>query len=146
MHAHFDLIVAGPEGWHSTATMARIRTEAVYLGYVPELEMPGLMAGAAVFVYPSLYEGFGFPVVQAMAANVPVVCSNTSCLPEVAGGAAALVDPRSVAEIAAQLGRLLESPGERTRLAQLGRIQAERFKWERCAEESLAFFREVAGR
>ncbi|HSP68625.1 MAG TPA: glycosyltransferase family 1 protein [Bryobacteraceae bacterium] len=146
LREHFDLIVAGPEGWHSTATMARIRTEAVYLGYVPESEMPGLMAGAAVFVYPSLYEGFGFPVVQAMAANVPVVCSNTSCLPEVAGGAAALVDPRSVSEIAAQLGRLLESPGERTRLAQLGRIQAERFKWERCAEESLAFFREVAGR
>jgi len=141
----FDLIIAGPEGWHSSATMARIRAEAVYLGYVPETEMPGLIAGATLFVYPSLYEGFGFPVVQAMAANVPVLCSNTSCLPEVAGGAAALADPRSVAEIAAQLNRLLESQEERTRLAQLGRAQAEKYNWDRCATESLDFFREVAG-
>ncbi|HEY2843565.1 MAG TPA: glycosyltransferase family 1 protein, partial [Bryobacteraceae bacterium] len=142
---HFDLIIAGPEGWHSSETMARIRREAVYLGYVPESEMPGLVAGAALFVYPSLYEGFGFPVVQAMAANVAVLCSNTSCLPEIAGGAAALVDPRSVAEISAQLRRLLESPEERKRLAQLGRIQAERYRWERCAAESLDFFRNVSG-
>jgi len=143
---HFDLIIAGPEGWHSSQTMARIRTEAVYLGYVPETEMPGLIAGATLFVYPSLYEGFGFPIVQAMAANVPVLCSNTSCLPEIAGGAAALVDPRSVSEITAQLSRLLESPMERSRLAQLGRIQAEKYKWDRCARESLEFFRDVAGR
>lgn len=144
LREHFDLIAAGPEGWHSSATMARIRAEAVYLGYVPETEMPGLIAGASLFVYPSLYEGFGFPVVQAMAANVPVLCSNTSCLPEIAGGAAALVDPHSISEIAAQLGRLLESAAERTRLAQLGRVQAERYRWERCAKESLEFFREVA--
>jgi glycosyltransferase involved in cell wall biosynthesis len=146
LREHFDLIVAGPEGWHSSGTMTRIRQEAVYLGYVPESEMPGLIAGASLFVYPSLYEGFGFPVVQAMAANVPVLCSNTSCLPEITGGAAALIDPRSVSEITAQLSRLLESPAERTRLAQLGRIQAERFKWDRCAAESLEFFREVAAR
>jgi len=84
-------------------------------------------------------------VVQAMAANVPVLCANTSCLPEIAGGAAALADPRSVSEIAAQLNRLLECPEERTRLAQLGRVQAEKYKWDRCATESLEFFREVAG-
>jgi len=142
----FDLLVAGPEGWHSSATMARIRAESVYLGYVPETELPGLIAGATLFVYPSFYEGFGFPVVQAMAANVPVLCANTSCLPEIAGGAAALVDPRSVSEIAAQLNRLLESPEERTRLLQLGRAQAEKYRWDRCARESLEFFREVAGR
>jgi alpha-1,3-rhamnosyl/mannosyltransferase len=145
MRHHFDLVIAGPEGWHSSATMARVRSESVYLGYVPETDMPGLIAGATLFVYPSLYEGFGFPVVQAMAANVPVLCSNTSCLPEIAGGAAALVDPRSVSEIAAQLNRLLEAPEERTRLAQLGRAQAEKYKWDRCARESLEFFREVAG-
>ena len=145
LREHFDLIIAGPEGWHSSDTMARIRQEAIYLGYVPENEMPGLIAGAALFVYPSLYEGFGFPVVQAMAANVPVLCSNTSCLPEIAGEAAALVDPRSASEITAQLTRLLQSSAERTRLAQLGRVRAECFKWERCAAESLEFFREVAG-
>ena len=142
---HFDLVIAGPQGWNSAATMARIRQEATYLGYVPEAEMPGLVAGASLFVYPSLYEGFGFPVVQAMAANVPVLSSRTSCLPEIAGDAAAYVDPLSPSEMAAQLTRLLESPEERSRLAQLGRARAECYRWERCARESLTFFREIAG-
>jgi len=141
---HFDLVIAGPEGWNSSATMSRIRQEAAYAGYVPEAEMPGLVAGAALFVYPSLYEGFGFPVVQAMAANVAVLSSRTSCLPEIAGEGAIYVDPRSASEIATQLTKLLESPGERARLAQLGRARAERYRWERCAKESLAFFREIA--
>jgi glycosyltransferase involved in cell wall biosynthesis len=66
----FDLVIAGPAGWSSEATLARIRSEAVYLGYVPELDLPGLTAGATVFVYPSLYEGFGFPVAQAMADGI----------------------------------------------------------------------------
>jgi glycosyltransferase involved in cell wall biosynthesis len=142
---HFDLVIAGPQGWNSSATMARVRQESNYAGYVPEAEMPGLVAGASLFVYPSLYEGFGFPVVQAMAANVPVLSSRTSCLPEIAGDAAAYVDPRSPSEIAAQLTRLLESPEERSKLAQLGRARAECYRWERCARESLVFFREIAG-
>ncbi len=142
---HFDLLIAGPKGWDSSGTMARVRQEANYLGYVPEAEMPGLVAGASVFVYPSLYEGFGFPVVQAMAAKVAVLSSRTSCLPEIAGDAAVYVDPRSASEMAAQLTRLLESPEERFRLAQMGRARAECYRWERCAKESLAFFHEVAG-
>jgi alpha-1,3-rhamnosyl/mannosyltransferase len=141
----FDLIIAGPEGWHSSDTMARIRAEASYLGYVPEADLPGLVAGASLFVYPSLYEGFGFPVVQAMAANVAVLSSRTSCLPEIAGDAAVYVDPRSPSEMAAQLTQLTESPEERTRLAQMGRVRAECYRWERCAKESLEFFREIAG-
>jgi glycosyltransferase involved in cell wall biosynthesis len=79
-----------------------------------------------------------------MAANVPVLVSRTSCLPEIAGDAAAFVDPLSLSEMAAQLTRLLESPEERTQLAQLGRARAERYRWERCAKESLAFFRDIA--
>jgi glycosyltransferase involved in cell wall biosynthesis len=142
---HFDLVIAGPQGWNSSATMARVRQEAIYLGYVPEGEMPGLVAGAALFVYPSLYEGFGFPVVQAMAANVAVLSSQTSCLPEIAVDGAAYVDPLSPADITAQLTRLLESPEERSRLARLGRARGECYRWERCAKESLEFFREIAG-
>jgi glycosyltransferase involved in cell wall biosynthesis len=141
---HFDLVIAGPQGWNSSATMARIRQEVTYLGYFPEADMPGLVAGASLFVYPSLYEGFGFPLVQAMAANVPVLSSQTSCLPEIAGDAAAFVDPLSPSDMSAQLTRLLESPEERSRLAQLGRARAERYRWERCARESLAFFRDIA--
>ena len=145
LRQQFDLVIAGPQGWNSASTMERIRQEAKYLGYVPEAEMPGLVAGAALFVYPSLYEGFGFPVAQAMAANVAVLCSGTSCLPEIAGEAGAYVDPRSAGDMAAQLTRLLESREERSRLAQLGRVKAECYRWERCARESLAFFREIAG-
>ncbi|MBZ5604591.1 MAG: glycosyltransferase family 4 protein [Acidobacteriia bacterium] len=142
----YELIIAGPSGWRAESTLARIRSEATYLGYVPEAELPSLVAGAAVFAYPSLYEGFGFPVVQAMAAGVPVLTSNTSCLPEVTAGAAALVDPKSVAEIAAALTRLLESEAARADLVVRGRERAKKFTWSACAEESLAFFRSVAGR
>jgi len=145
LRAHFDLVISGPEGWNSSATMARIRQEAIYLGYVPEADMPGLVAGASMFVYPSLYEGFGFPLVQAMAANVPALISQTSCLPEIAGDAAAFVDPLSLSEMAIHLTRLLESPEERLKLAKFGRARAEDYRWERCARESLAFFREIAG-
>ena len=144
LREHFDLVIAGPQGWNSSGTMARVRQEASYLGYVPEAELPGLIAGATLFVYPSLYEGFGFPVVQAMAANVAVLSSRTSCLPEIGGDAAVYVDPRSPSEIAAQLTRLLESPEERSTLAQLGRVRAECYRWERCARESLEFFRDIA--
>jgi alpha-1,3-rhamnosyl/mannosyltransferase len=142
---HFDLVIAGPQGWNSSGTMARVRQETHHLGYVPEAELPGLVAGAALFVYPSLYEGFGFPVVQAMAANVAVLSSRTSCLPEIAGDAAVYVDPGSPSEMAAQLTRLLESPEERLRLARLGRVRAECYHWERCAKESLEFFRQITG-
>jgi alpha-1,3-rhamnosyl/mannosyltransferase len=145
LRERFDLVVAGPQGWNSANTMARIRQESTYLGYVPETDMPGLVAGASLFVYPSLYEGFGFPLVQAMAANVPALISSASCLPEIAGDAAAFIDPLSRAEITAQLTRLLESPDERSQLAQLGRARAECYRWERCAKESLAFFREIVG-
>ncbi len=91
-----------------------------YLGYVPEEDLPGLTAGATIFVYPSLYEGFGLPLGQAMAAGVPLVTSNVSSMPEVAGDAALLVDPRSPSEIAAAIERLLLSPDLRATLARNG--------------------------
>jgi glycosyltransferase involved in cell wall biosynthesis len=141
----FELVLAGPMGWAPKATRERIRAEAAYLGYVPEADLPGLIAGAAVFVYPSLYEGFGFPVAQAMAAGAPVVTSNTSCLPEITGDAAALVDPLSSGEIAAALARLLESPILRAELSERGRQRARRYRWESCAAQSLDFFRRIAG-
>jgi glycosyltransferase involved in cell wall biosynthesis len=146
LRQQYELVIAGPQGWRASETMERIRAEVTYAGYVPEARLPGLTAGATVFVYPSLYEGFGFPVVQAMAAGVPVLTSCNSCMPEVTGGAALLVDPRSTAEISGALERLLESESERARLAEAGRARAQRFRWERCAAESLKFFEEIAGR
>jgi glycosyltransferase involved in cell wall biosynthesis len=142
----FDLVIAGPRGWAGEETLARVRSEAIYLGYVPEPEMPGLFAGATLFLYPSLYEGFGFPVAQALAAGVPVITSNTSALPEVARDGAALVDPTNAEAIAAAIERLLDSPSERAKLGGYGRASAERFRWEKCAEQSLAFFHRVISR
>ncbi len=146
LRKEFDLVIAGPRGWAPPETFARLQSEAIYLGYVPEAEMPGLFAGATLFLYPSLYEGFGFPVAQALAARVPVITSNTSALPEVARDGAVLVDPADAHAIAAAIERLLDSPSERTKLSGYGRASAERFRWEKCAEQSLAFFQRVISR
>lgn len=143
--SEFDLLIAGPRGWSSEETFARIQKEATYLGYVPENDLPGLTAGAAAFVYPSLYEGFGFPVAQAMAAGAPVITSNNSCLPEIVSDAAILIDPRSASEIASALTRLFESESLRSDLAARGRTRGQAFRWEKCATESLHFFRSVCG-
>jgi glycosyltransferase involved in cell wall biosynthesis len=142
----FDLVIAGPEGWQSARTLARLRAPAHgirYLAYVPEADLPGITAGATAFVYPSLYEGFGFPVAQAMAAGVPVITSDLSSLPEVTGGAAALIDPRSPAELSGALEGLLTSPATCARLATAGRTQALRFRWDLCARRSLEFFERI---
>ncbi len=149
LREEFLLVLAGPEGWRSAETLARLRRPAAgvrYLGYVPEPDLPGLTAGAEVFVYPSLYEGFGFPVAQAMAAGVPVITSNLSSLPEVTGGAAALVDPRSQAELCGALDRLLTSPAARAQLSQAGHTRAQHFRWDACARQSVDFFAKVLGR
>jgi alpha-1,3-rhamnosyl/mannosyltransferase len=144
----YELVVAGPIGWADRATVARLRGPAGgvhYLGYIDEADLPGLTAGAAVLAYPSLYEGFGLPVAQAMAAGTAVLTSNVSSLPEVAGDAALLVDPRSTLEIRDGLERLLTSPALRERLGGAGRVRARAYHWETNARRSLEWFRRVAG-
>ena len=147
LQKEFELVLAGPPGWAHSATMARLRHPSPgvrYLGYVPEQDLPALFAGAAAFVYPSLYEGFGFPVAQAMAAGTPVITSDVSALPEIAGDAALLVDPRSQQEIREAMRALLTSPSRREQMAGLGRANAARFSWAECARQSLRFFEEIA--
>lgn len=148
LRGQYDLVVAGPPGWASEKTLARLRgTGGVrYLSYVPESDLPALTAGAAVFAYPSLYEGFGLPVAQAMAAGVPVVTSNVSALPEIAGDAALLVDPRSPAEIGAAIVRLLESETLRRQLGERGAARARTlFRWSENVRRSIGFFRRALG-
>jgi glycosyltransferase involved in cell wall biosynthesis len=143
----FELLIVGASGWASEKTIARLNSRprgVRYLGYVPEDELPGLTAGASAFVYPSLYEGFGLPVAQAMAAGVPVITSNTSCLPEIAGAGAVLVDPRSAAEIQSAMERVLTTPTLAHQLREAGKTRAERYRWKNCARESLEFFRNLA--
>ncbi|MCL4402177.1 MAG: glycosyltransferase family 4 protein [Acidobacteria bacterium] len=148
MRDEFDLVIAGPAGWGDGGVLDRLRSGIPgvrYLGYVAESDMPGLNAGASLFVYPSLYEGFGLPVAQAMAAGIPVITSNLSSLPEVAGDAGLLVDPRSPAELRAALEKLLPLPDLRRGLGNKGRERARQFRWELCAEKSWRFFRTVTG-
>ncbi|MCU1235658.1 MAG: glycosyl transferase, group 1 [Candidatus Solibacter sp.] len=143
LREYYELVIAGPIGWDADRTVERLRLVR-YLGYIPEPDLAPLTAAAEAFVYPSLYEGFGFPVAQAMAAGVPVITSNVSSLPEVAGNAALLVDPRSQSELHTALARLLTSRELRISLSTAGRERARAFRWEECAAKSLLFFRNVA--
>src|SRR6185437_4367848 len=104
----FELVLAGPMGWAAAET-AELVQSVRYLGYVPEGDLPPLTAAAAVFAYPSLYEGFGFPVAQAMAAGTPIITSNVSSLPEIGGDGVLAVDPRSENELREALSYLLLS-------------------------------------
>ncbi|SPE43384.1 Glycosyl transferase, group 1 [Candidatus Sulfopaludibacter sp. SbA3] len=144
MREEFDLVLAGPRGWASDETNNLLR-RVRYLGYIPEPDIAPLTAAAAMFAYPSLYEGFGFPVAQAMAAGTAVLASNVSSLPEITGDAALLIDPHSLSELTGGLHRLLSSPALRAELAARGCVQASRFRWPDCAARSLEFFQEVAG-
>lgn len=145
-----DLLLAGGPGWRCESTLTRLASPppgVQWLGYFPEPLMPELIRGAALLVYPSLYEGFGLPVAQAMACGTACVASNVGSLPEIAGDAAILVNPESPEEISRAILRLIEQPEERARLAAAGRARAERlFRWRRAARESLGFFHEINAR
>jgi alpha-1,3-rhamnosyl/mannosyltransferase len=144
-----ELVIAGAPGWRSAAVAARLQQgiEGVrWLRYVPEPLMPGLTRGAAFLAYPSLYEGFGLPPAQSLASARPVLASNVSSLPEVLGPGGVLVDPHSESEIAAGLGRLLESPQRCNEMGEAGRRHAlENFNAARVGRLSLDFFRRFAG-
>ena len=143
----FDFVVAGPWGWGERSVYDRLQSGIPgvrYLGYVPESDLPALTAAATIFAYVSLYEGFGLPVGQAMAAGVPVLTSNVSSLPEVVGDAGVVADPRSRQEIRAALERLLLTPSLRSQLSECGRKRARQFTWAECAQKSWEFFERVA--
>jgi glycosyltransferase involved in cell wall biosynthesis len=114
------------------------------LGFVAEEALPVLTAGALVFLYPSLYEGFGLPIAEAMAAGAPVVTSNTTSMPEVAGQAAMLVSPHSPKDIAVAMLSLLRSPALREQYGRAGVENARRFSWDRAARETFAILQRFA--
>jgi alpha-1,3-rhamnosyl/mannosyltransferase len=111
-----------------------------YLGYVPDDARPALINGARGFVYPSLYEGFGLPVLEAMACGVPVLASNVSSLPEVVGDAGLMEDPKDVDAIAQGMIRLWEDETLRRELSARGLRQAATFSWERTARQTFAAY------
>ena len=145
---NFELVLVGMQGWRDEHTLQRLRDGipgVVRLGYVPEDDMPAIVAGATLLVFPSLYEGFGFPAVEAMAAGVPVLTSTAGSLPEVAGDAACCVDPLSVAAIQTAMERLLTSPAERQAMSGRGLKQARKYSWRDTALQTWALFESLAG-
>ena len=114
-----------------------------FLGPVADADLPALYAAATCFVFPSRYEGFGLPVLEAMACGTPVACSNVSSLPEVAGDAALLFDPADAAAMAQAIARLLDEPSLRDDLRTRGLAQAARFTWERTAARTLDVYRKL---
>jgi glycosyltransferase involved in cell wall biosynthesis len=143
------LVVVGRKMWKSEGIFQRLDAlglgEAVTLtGYVADHDLPALYAGAACFVFPSLYEGFGLPPLEAMACGTPVVVADTSSLPEVVDEAGVLVRPRDVAGFEAAIARVVRDDAWARRLGERGRARSRRFTWEAAAEAHAALYREVA--
>jgi glycosyltransferase involved in cell wall biosynthesis len=143
-----QLVLVGTRGWLYHGIYAAVEAhggapDIVFTGYVPPADLPALYAGAACFVFPSLYEGFGLPVLEAMAAGTPVVASRVGAIPEVAGDAALLVDARRPAELAEAIEAVLTDATLSARLVARGRVRARRFTWDAVARETLAVYEAV---
>jgi glycosyltransferase involved in cell wall biosynthesis len=142
------LTIVGKKGWKykeifNTFLDLNLEEKVLFTGYVEPEELPALYNLATLFVYPSLYEGFGLPPLEAMQCGCPVVTSSVSSLPEVVGDAAIKVNPRSIQEIEQAMCRLLSDENLRNNYIEQGVKQAEKFSWERCARETYQVYQEV---
>jgi glycosyltransferase involved in cell wall biosynthesis len=145
------LVIVGQYGWGSDELMQEIdalvrSNEGRWLSYVPQDDLLALMQSACALVYPSLYEGFGLPIVEGFASQCPVITSNTTSMPEVAGDAALLVDPFSVDQIAHAMQRAAEDAQLRQTLVELGLKRVKAYTWQASAKKHMRIFEQVAGR
>jgi len=143
------LVLAGDKGWlfepvFEAIASAKHRDRIRYVGHVSDDEAVALFSYADLFVFPSLYEGFGLPPLEAMACGCPVITSNTSSIPEVVGDAAIQVNPESVDDLALAMETVLGSATARDEMRQSGLARAAEFSWEKCARETLEVYRELA--
>ena len=140
-----SLVVAGRIGWKSEEIVRRLRTPRVtHLDYVKPAQLATAYRNADVFVFPSIYEGFGFPVLEAMAHGVPVIAARSSSLPEIGGEAALYFDPGDRESLVTQLKRVLSDETLRQEMIERGRARAAEFRWDRTAERTLEVFRRAA--
>ena len=145
LRENFPLVLAGGSGWQNESLRVEIAKGAAEgwlrpLGFVAESELPDLYAGSALFVYPSTYEGFGLPPLEAMASGIPVIAASRSCLPEVCGPAALYLDPDNDEAFTSVLQRALEDEAWRAKSVREGIARAETFTWERCIEGTVAVY------
>jgi alpha-1,3-rhamnosyl/mannosyltransferase len=142
------LVLAGPDGWGTQAldeavASSAFRDRIVRTGWLDDRQIGSLLAGAAVLAFPSVYEGFGLPPLQAMAAGVPVVATTGGAIPEALGEAALLVAVGDVDALAAGLAEVIDDEQVRQRLVRLGCARVARFTWDRCAEGLDALYRDA---
>ncbi|HRJ43709.1 MAG: glycosyltransferase family 4 protein [Caldilineaceae bacterium] len=148
--AGVKLVIGGKKGWMYEETFAQVQAlsledRVVFTGFIPDGDLPALFSLADLFVFPSQYEGFGLPVLEAMACGTPVITSNVSSLPEVAGDAALLIAPTDMVGLAEAMRYAMGNTGVRAEMAEKGIAQAAGFSWRRCALETVAFYEEIAG-
>jgi glycosyltransferase involved in cell wall biosynthesis len=144
------LVITGRKGWLYKEILEKIQQspfskDIVFTDFVDDEDLPYLYSGAEIFIYPSLYEGFGLPVLEAMACGTPVIASNLSSLPEVTADAGVLIDPLNVEEIIQAMEKLSTDSKLREELQQKGLERAKLFSWERVAKETVELYREVIG-
>ena len=142
------IVISGFKGWSSEILHRRFEKGEregwlYYLGFTPAADLPALYAGAVSFLFPSLYEGFGLPVLEAMASGTPVVCSNSSSLPEVAGESALMCDAMDVETLTDLIRKSLEDTSWQALASERGQVHASQFSWERCATETIAAYKQV---
>lgn len=143
-----QLVLAGRKGWlcdgiYEKARKSDCRSRILFTGYVSQKDSPLLMSGAKIFVFPSLYEGFGMPLLEAMACGAPVITSDRASLPEVAGEAGLIVDPENEKELCGAMRRLLEDDVYRKRLRMLGIEHAKKYTWKKSAAMLMDVYHQV---
>ncbi len=144
------LVIVGRTGWLYEEFFQKLeqmgdRQAVILPGYVPDEDMPALLSGARALVLASLYEGFGLPILEAMACGTPVVCSNVSSMPELGGGAARYFDPQDTEQMAEAIGEVLRDGELRAEMRQRGLEQAARFSWQRAARETMDVYQRAMG-
>ncbi len=143
-----QLVIAGGKGWfyeqvYQKVAALHLETSVVLTGFIPDDALPLFYSGAEAFVFPSIYEGFGLPVLEAMSYGAPVITSNVSSLPEIAGNAGMLVNPNDPASIADGIETVLQHPARREQMREAGRLRAQQFSWPRTAEETYRAYQDV---
>jgi glycosyltransferase involved in cell wall biosynthesis len=145
---HYPLVLVGMSGWHTSALEKQMAPlvaagEIRQLGYLEREDLAVVIAGALTLVYPSIYEGFGLPPLEAMTCAVPVIASNVSSLPEVVGDSGLLVNPHDIDDIAKAMETMITAPDIRAASAQRALTRSAQFSWDSCVDQTMGIYRQV---